>query len=613
MAQTRITPRVFISAASADLRGARIVVKHALLTLGCYPIVQEHFEPDYRSVKEMIRSRLASCHAMVHLVGRRYGGEPSPQTLPAGAPRRSWTQMEYDLAVELGLKTYLFVCADDYPFDSPDTPETPEETTLQEAHRQAILNGEQLYVEVANPNELANRVREMKLEAAELRKRVKKSREHLYLALGGIGAILAGVFFMLLILDRNDDELTRGQQQILSSVADMRLSFDRLSSDGGIIAKPSSPEQFYHNAQLYQLRGDYGNARQAYIDYFRHDTPFLDPHLRFQQFLKVQEGVAGARETYRDVTADSDGVVAKFASILLWDHEKRLSILELFLQAHPDFGPAHYLLSREFSPSRLGEQSLEDKRRERRLLESFQELDGEGKVVRWFLDKSLVAKWREEAAARLAVLAASLPAMEQPVAVTWTGHNAGWTGTIQIGEPATEIFLKLPGKPNFVSTGFSPAIDTATGKPRPQALVQLPRDVGAMSFEIKYANLRGHEMGPFQITFDPSAETFALDRQQLASTRHAWVSFRDYEGKTLLYFTHLLAHRGSLGAIRYGIDTAEPDREFAFPPYEKPGLAPIPSDPLPYLEVPPDTGFVSIRLEFKDGSQSDVVRFDRPQ
>ena len=204
MAEHKITPHVFISASSDDLRSAREVVKNALLTIGCHPIVQEHFEPDYRSVKDMIRGRLEGCHAMIHLVGKRYGGEPSPDSLPPGTPRRSWTQMEYDLAKELGIKTFLFICDEDYPFDEKPDPEPADEVALQEAYRQRLLTGEQLYIEVRDPEELALRISEMKLEAAELRKEAKKSSSRLLTVLVITAVVLAGVFSLLFLLNRND-------------------------------------------------------------------------------------------------------------------------------------------------------------------------------------------------------------------------------------------------------------------------------------------------------------------------------------------------------------------------------------------------------------------------
>ena len=91
-------PEIFISATSSDLRSARQIVRDGLLSLGCLPMVQEHFPPDARTVRAMLRARVAECDAVVHLAGECYGAEPALEG--AEGPRRSYTQIEFDLARE---------------------------------------------------------------------------------------------------------------------------------------------------------------------------------------------------------------------------------------------------------------------------------------------------------------------------------------------------------------------------------------------------------------------------------------------------------------------------------------------------------------------------------
>ena len=114
---------VFISATSGDLRTVREMVKQGLLTMGCMPVEQDNFPPDYRSVKEMLEDKIAHCDAVVHIVGMRYGAEPDPATLPEAEPRRSYTQMEADIARRLKKKLYTFICPEDFPFESSLEPD----------------------------------------------------------------------------------------------------------------------------------------------------------------------------------------------------------------------------------------------------------------------------------------------------------------------------------------------------------------------------------------------------------------------------------------------------------------------------------------------------------
>ena len=138
-------PEIFISATSKDLQSCRQLVRDALLTLGCVPVTQDHFAPDARTVREMLRARIAVCDGVIHLAGECYGAEPFERD-PA-EPRRSYTQMEYDIARELRKPVYTFICAEDFPYDAHE-PEPPELRALQDAHRAALQSRDEVYKRV---------------------------------------------------------------------------------------------------------------------------------------------------------------------------------------------------------------------------------------------------------------------------------------------------------------------------------------------------------------------------------------------------------------------------------------------------------------------------------
>src|SRR5262249_24344088 len=148
-----MTARAFISATSKDLGTVREEVKQALLTMECLPVEQSNFPPDYRSVQEMIEHKIGLCDAVIHIVGQRYGAEPDPASLPENAPRRSYTQMEADVARQLGKKLYLFVCTEDFPYDQAP-PEKEELQALQRAYRDEISESKTLRTKVSNREEL---------------------------------------------------------------------------------------------------------------------------------------------------------------------------------------------------------------------------------------------------------------------------------------------------------------------------------------------------------------------------------------------------------------------------------------------------------------------------
>jgi tetratricopeptide (TPR) repeat protein len=155
------TIRIFISAVTRDLGSVRKLVKKALEDNDYHAVEQDNFPPDYRELKEMDHKWIASCDAVVHLVGHCYGAEPSER--PPDAPRRSYTQLEYDVAVELGKPVYVFVTGADFPAD-PHEPEAPELRELQEAHRQHLMSPGKNYNPVSSLEELDQNIRSLPLK-----------------------------------------------------------------------------------------------------------------------------------------------------------------------------------------------------------------------------------------------------------------------------------------------------------------------------------------------------------------------------------------------------------------------------------------------------------------
>src|SRR6516165_8321620 len=136
------TIRIFISAVTRELGSVRKLVKKGLEDHDYHAVEQDNFPPDYRELKDMDQKWIDSCHAVVHIVGHCYGAEPSER--PADAPRRSYTQLEYDIARELEKPVYVFVTGARFPADK-HKPEPIELRALQEAHRQRLTSTGQDY------------------------------------------------------------------------------------------------------------------------------------------------------------------------------------------------------------------------------------------------------------------------------------------------------------------------------------------------------------------------------------------------------------------------------------------------------------------------------------
>jgi hypothetical protein len=140
-------PNVFISATTSDLKEARRHVADLVLQSGGYPIVEEGFEAEANNVsaKRTINLKLRAADVVIHIAGLHYGGEPA--FLPAGQPRQSWTQMEYNEAQKLGKR--VLVCLADLKFYRGKLPaeigtkkDQREKVRLQKQHYESLIKGD---------------------------------------------------------------------------------------------------------------------------------------------------------------------------------------------------------------------------------------------------------------------------------------------------------------------------------------------------------------------------------------------------------------------------------------------------------------------------------------
>lgn len=137
---------LFLSGVSHEFASFRDVVENEIQKKGCFAENQSSFAPDYRTVEEMLRRKLHDADAVIHIVGFRFGAEPNER--PVEKPRRSYTQMEFDIAREMQKPVYVFLSADATVRDSAKSEEKAENgevAALQLAHRQGVQDGNQLY------------------------------------------------------------------------------------------------------------------------------------------------------------------------------------------------------------------------------------------------------------------------------------------------------------------------------------------------------------------------------------------------------------------------------------------------------------------------------------
>jgi hypothetical protein len=127
------TLRVFVSATTADLKSFRKQACEALKRHNqrICPISQDYLPTDFQTIVQKLKKEIRDCDAMICLVGIVYGREPDHQ--PKGT-RRSYTQLEYEIAKELRKPVFVFLGGEKCSYD-PHADEPEELRQLQATYR----------------------------------------------------------------------------------------------------------------------------------------------------------------------------------------------------------------------------------------------------------------------------------------------------------------------------------------------------------------------------------------------------------------------------------------------------------------------------------------------
>ena len=154
--------KVFVSATTRDLLACREAVKSVLLDGDLMPRTQEHFPPDHRPLNEYLRAAIFDCDVVICLVGTVFGEGPDEQ----GDARRSYTQMEYDVARECGKPVFVFMTKGNMQTD-PLASDSLQELQSQQRHREALLQ--------THKCELFSTVEQLKYKVAQAIPRILES------------------------------------------------------------------------------------------------------------------------------------------------------------------------------------------------------------------------------------------------------------------------------------------------------------------------------------------------------------------------------------------------------------------------------------------------------
>lgn len=293
--------------------------------------------------------------------------------------------------------------------------------------------------------------------------------------------------------------------------ADLQRRFaDLQAGQGTIVQNPSTPQECYSNARLYQLRGDTANALKGYECYFAFGLEYVDPYYEYSALLNATQGISQARQKLEDLRRDhAQSAALELASIRLLDAPgERLQRLEALAARAPQFGPAFDELGQEYDRALARGATADLLRKQSTAYETLFKLEQDQLLSRYFIDKAQ-AEAHLQAAAKMHDAYATAGKVFANVDIQVYPYATGVQFIVVLPEvgtarqllfgmddpdPKTDAGKLASGSQTFVNTSIGP----------------LPVAVGEHTFYVRYVDANGVTSPVFKKDFrlDPIAVSF---------------------------------------------------------------------------------------------------------
>jgi hypothetical protein len=175
---------------------------------------------------------------------------------------------------------------------------------------------------------------------------------------------------------------------------DIQAAFQSLSSQGAIVPNPKTPQEWYANARLYQLKGDTANAIKSYKGYFTFGLEYVDPYLEYTALIRATDGAAHARQLIDDMrqTNPNSSTLDLISAQLLDSPDDRLQRLMALTTRAPQFGPAFDALAQEYDRAVQATMTNDLLEKQQAAYAALFKLEETQAFSRFYIDKALADK-----------------------------------------------------------------------------------------------------------------------------------------------------------------------------------------------------------------------------
>ncbi|HMO60223.1 MAG TPA: hypothetical protein PKA05_18735 [Roseiflexaceae bacterium] len=281
--------------------------------------------------------------------------------------------------------------------------------------------------------------------------------------------------------------------------ADIQQAFAELQrGEGTIIANPATPQEWYSNARLYQLRGDTANAIRAYEGYLSFNLEFVDPLKEYSALLRASEGIARTRQIIGDLLNRNPQNLSLELMIatLLDTPQERLERLNALATRAPQYGPVFAALGEEYTRA-IGTTATQDiLNRQTEAFETLVRLEEQQLFSRYYIDK-LQADQQLDTARRSLAAFAGAQTVFGTIDIDIAQYSNGTQFTFIFAEASTaqDILFSIDNPDPQTSTGRSP-----TGMPN-ILIAPMLLPVGDHTIYMRYIDANGVESAVYSEAF----------------------------------------------------------------------------------------------------------------
>ncbi len=293
--------------------------------------------------------------------------------------------------------------------------------------------------------------------------------------------------------------------------ADIQAAFAQLQQSQTIVENPTTPQEFYSNARLYQIKGNTAEAVTAYEGYLQFGLEYVDPVQDYADLLKATEGISRAREIVSQRLSENPGsLVTDFVATAMLDSvDDRLSRYEALTSRAPEFGPAYLGLAQNIEVKlsegggfrALNEQLFG-------AYDKLRELETQQNFSRYYIDKNRAIELYDVAMRSYEFRqgAANATSLTSQPEIYISPFQTGYTFTFIIADAVEEWYVSFDDPENLRSLGV---IQSQLGNTANTTIQEVPLTIGEHIIYYKYVDKNGveSELYEYPLTVHPIVGT----------------------------------------------------------------------------------------------------------